>query len=66
MIPEANRYSRYSVPFMNGVAEPDASRTLDELCGELVHHHAAVLAIGDLSDQRRHALAGQRDKLFAS
>jgi excisionase family DNA binding protein len=34
---------------------------LEVLGGELVHHHAAVLAVGDLGDQRRHPAAGQLD-----
>ena len=49
------RCSRYSVTFIIGVREAEHSRTTcTVLRRELVHHHAAVLAVADLRDERRH------------
>ena len=50
--------------------DPEHSRIdLDVLGRELVHHHAAVLAVGDLRDQRRDPTgrpAPRRDRPLAS
>ena len=59
LIPCPASASRYSVTFTAGVGDPEHSLMTSRYLGELVHHDAAVLAVGDLGDQRRDPPAGQ-------
>ncbi len=54
-IPSPASSSRYSVTFTAGVGDPGHSLMTSRYSGETVHHDAAVLAVGDLGDQRREA-----------
>ncbi len=59
LIPRPASTSRYSVTFATGVSDPEHSLTTPRYLGKLVHHDAAVLAVGDLGDQRRDPPTGQ-------